>query len=143
LEHRETVIASFRKSNVDESRELSFVENIISFLKKSFEPNDFQSEATSDEAAQLVEARLLISLLYRSTEELKSVITGLDGGYIKPAPGGGKGLYSCYTVQTGDFLTVFVLLLRQIYYEMDQAYYPQAVTFMQSTLIACRVPARG
>jgi cobalamin biosynthesis Mg chelatase CobN len=37
-----------------------------------------------------VEANSVAKLLIQSTEEMTSVVAGLNGGYIKPAPGGGK-----------------------------------------------------
>ena len=36
----------------------------------------------------MTEAETIIDLLSRNTEELDAVITGLDGGYIPPKPGG-------------------------------------------------------
>lgn len=36
----------------------------------------------------LREAKTIASLLMKSTEEMDSLVEGLDGGYIKPAPGG-------------------------------------------------------
>ena len=42
-----------------------------------------------DRTAVLAEAAEIASLLLRKTEELDAVVTALDGGYVKPKPGGG------------------------------------------------------
>ncbi len=44
----------------------------------------------SDEASSntFTEAKDVVSLLSANTEELDSVLSALDGGYVKPAPGG-------------------------------------------------------
>ena len=48
----------------------------------------------------LGEAQKLKSALHQSTEELSSLVTGLDGGYVAPKPGGdvlrdGLGVLRC------------------------------------------------
>jgi hypothetical protein len=45
----------------------------------------------SDEVVLMEEASSIVRLLARSTEEIDSLVHGLSGGYIKPAPGGDTG----------------------------------------------------
>lgn len=54
--------------------------------------DDKSSELPVEELqhGELEEARSIAALLLKSTEELDGVLSGLDGGYIKPAPGGGE-----------------------------------------------------
>jgi magnesium chelatase subunit H len=52
------------------------------------EPSPLESEVEETHEAVMAEAENIIDLLSRNTEELDAVITGLDGGYIPPKPGG-------------------------------------------------------
>ena len=77
------VIALFREK---QSRAFSanvFLE-MISFVKNLFG----STQTESSEATLEKEALNIVELLDRSTEELDAVLSGLNGGYILPAPGG-------------------------------------------------------
>ena len=52
------------------------------------EPLVSEERNGSHDAAVMAEAENIIDLLSKNTEELDAVITGLNGGYIKPKPGG-------------------------------------------------------
>mmetsp|Transcript_16101 Transcript_16101/g.19664 ORF Transcript_16101/g.19664 Transcript_16101/m.19664 type:complete len:727 (+) Transcript_16101:2098-4278(+) len=71
----------------------SFWEGVKDFASK-FLRFDFQG-ASSEETYEagrnetlFDEAKSIVSLLSRNTEEIDSVLTALDGGYVRPAPGG-------------------------------------------------------
>lgn len=66
-------------------------DEIAALLGRVFASGD-SSKVSTVEDILLNEAQSIASLLAKSTEELTSVVAGLDGGYIKPAPGGGKNL---------------------------------------------------
>lgn len=51
---------------------------------------DLSTETGSTGLVLLDEATTVAKLLIQSTEEMDSILVGLDGGYIKPAPGGGN-----------------------------------------------------
>lgn len=51
-------------------------------------PDNSEVEKKSELESTLDEAMLITKLLDQSTEEMDSLIVGLDGGYIKPKPGG-------------------------------------------------------
>lgn len=60
--------------------------DILMFLKNLF--HDRRDGSSRENEARMAVAKEVVSLLSRNTEELDSVMTGLDGGYIPPAPGG-------------------------------------------------------
>ena len=62
---------------------LLFIQNILggSLVESASGPSE---DNIVDEASRIA------SLLLQSTEEMDSVLGGLDGRYIKPKPGGGK-----------------------------------------------------
>ena len=86
-EHRDLVISKLRKSNKTGS---FWYDDLVSFLESIISSGDGSQNATADEENLLAEAQSIATLLIQSTEELTSVVAGLNGGYIKPAPGGGK-----------------------------------------------------
>jgi magnesium chelatase subunit H len=47
-----------------------------------------KSESKNEKDLKIDEAMKIVSLLLKTTEELDSIFTGLDGGYIPPKPGG-------------------------------------------------------
>lgn len=47
-----------------------------------------EKESMTEKELKIDEAKTIVSLLSRTTEEIDSVLTGLDGGYIPPKPGG-------------------------------------------------------
>jgi magnesium chelatase subunit H len=96
------VIADFRRS-IENMDKKSWFDNIITFMENIFGANESSQSAESSHANVLVEAKSIASLLYQSTEELTSVLDGLDGGYIKPAPGGGKNLFRLFAVFQSNF----------------------------------------
>jgi len=49
---------------------------------------DGHSKDEGDRSEKADQAQQIVSLLSRNTEELDGVLTALDGGYVRPAPGG-------------------------------------------------------
>ena len=47
-----------------------------------------ETESKNEKEGKIDEAIGIVSLLLKTTEELDSILTGLDGGYIPPKPGG-------------------------------------------------------
>jgi magnesium chelatase subunit H len=88
-DHREHVIARLRKARSRES-DIPWFDSFLSFFKGLFETSELQASNKPDEKDVLDEAHSIAAALSRSTEELSSVLEGLNGGYVKPAPGGGK-----------------------------------------------------
>jgi cobalamin biosynthesis Mg chelatase CobN len=88
-EHRDIVISNVRKSNGEEMGSVWY-DDLVSFLDSIFGSGAVRQGETSDEENLITEAQSIATLLTQSTEELTSVVAGLNGGYIKPAPGGGK-----------------------------------------------------
>ena len=81
--HRREAISKWRESSKREQQRKGFFASILAFLRgKPEEPVE------SDESTLLEEATSIVSLLGRSSEEIDSIVEGLDGGYIHPAPGG-------------------------------------------------------
>jgi magnesium chelatase subunit H len=63
------------------------IEAFFSFLRNLFGmPVDVVEKTMEEKVTD--EAYSIATLLDQSTEEIRSVIVGLDGGYIKPKPGG-------------------------------------------------------
>ena len=56
--------------------------------KGDMESVSSESEGEGSHEDVMTEAETIIDLLSRNTEELDAVVTGLDGGYIPPKPGG-------------------------------------------------------
>ena len=109
-EHRNIVISNLRKSNEAAKTGtlwyddlVTFVQSIFgldnsqqdTFVQSIFGLDNSQQDSTTGEDNLLTEAQSITSLLIQSTEELTSVVAGLNGGYIKPAPGGGKNTFWC------------------------------------------------
>jgi magnesium chelatase subunit H len=92
LDHRERVISNLRKAQANEF-ELSWFDSFVSFFQDLFVTNESNTSAKSIEQELLDEASSIALGLSRCTEELTSVLEGLNGGYIKPAPGGGKNAF--------------------------------------------------
>lgn len=92
-EHREKVILNLRQSTSTRKVNIgSFWSDEIAALLGSVFAFGDSSKVSTVEDNLLNEAQSIASLLAKSTEELTSVVAGLDGGYIKPAPGGGKNV---------------------------------------------------
>jgi len=84
-EHRQIAISTWKDSNQKDGMDgRNFLEQIISF----FQGEQHNTEPKSNEEVLLEEASTIVSLLGRSSEEIDSLVKGLDGGYINPAPGG-------------------------------------------------------
>lgn len=138
-DHREHVIANLRKAKNKKSN-ASWFENFVSFFQGFFDTGELHASNTSDEKEVLDEAHSIADALSRSTEELSSVLEGLNGGYVKPAPGGGKKYvvpfapFECEAISTRHF---------QIYFVTAQVYFRQAVTFTRWILTECQVLALG
>ena len=72
-----------------------------SFIQGIFGGFTVHEAKDSSEHDVIVEAVSIAALLLRSTEEMDSVLGGLDGRYIKPKPGGGEfnskaSLFLCF-----------------------------------------------
>lgn len=83
------VVSEFRRARNKPDENGGFLEGFVSFVKSLFgsaEVNGMQSSTTEDQIWD--DASRIVALLDRSSEELDSIVTGLDGGYIRPAPGG-------------------------------------------------------
>jgi magnesium chelatase subunit H len=65
-----------------------FWSGMLSFFHGLFEEKKEEIPPESDEDVLIEEASSIVRLLARSTEEIDSVVQGLSGGYIRPAPGG-------------------------------------------------------
>jgi len=67
----------------------NFVTGITTNVAEASEIDDEMEEVkTSENDHTVAEAREIISLLERNTEELDGVMIALDGGYVPPRPGG-------------------------------------------------------
>lgn len=95
------VIANWHnKKNKRESGGNDWFDNLTSWLRgfalefgapyEAAVVSPLQGEAAGrpDHDAVMMEAENIVDLLSRNTEELDAVLTGLDGGYIPPKPGG-------------------------------------------------------
>lgn len=82
------VISEFRKTKSVSSDAGGAFGGFISFLQDLFGAADARSGQKTGEGELMEEASRIVALLDRSSEELDSIVTGLDGGYIRPAPGG-------------------------------------------------------
>ena len=94
-EHRNIVISNLRKSNEAAKTGTLWYDDLVTFVQSIFGLDNSQQDSTTGEDNLLTEAQSITSLLIQSTEELTSVVAGLNGGYIKPAPGGGKNTLWC------------------------------------------------
>lgn len=94
-EHRNIVISNLRKSNEAAKTGTLWYDDLVTFVQSIFGLDNSQQDSTTGEDNLLTEAQSITSLLIQSTEELTSVVAGLNGGYIKPAPGGGKNTFWC------------------------------------------------
>lgn len=92
-EHRNIVISNLRKSNEAAKTGTLWYDDLVTFVQSIFGLDNSQQDSTTGEDNLLTEAQSITSLLIQSTEELTSVVAGLNGGYIKPAPGGGKNTF--------------------------------------------------
>jgi len=84
------VVTKFFESSAETKDGDDVWSSMVSFVRGLFDANaENQHElAKSDEDVLIDEATTIVRLLARSTEEVDSVLVGLSGGYIKPAPGG-------------------------------------------------------
>jgi magnesium chelatase subunit H len=84
-QHRDEVIRKWRKDQVRANSSAGFLYSFLSWLISLGSPEE---ETILSEDSAIQEATEIVSLLSKSNEEVHSVLTGLDGGYIKPGPGG-------------------------------------------------------
>jgi len=86
------VVTKLRGSRQETASNRGIIENVFSNLKALIQPWDHHADNAIDgertSSPVVDEAMQIAALLDRSTEELDSIVTGLDGGYILPAPGG-------------------------------------------------------
>ena len=80
------VISRFREAQKKENADENVFEALITFVASIFSPDENENSSTHSGVSQ--EAYEIASLLSRSTEELDNIVVGLEGGYIRPAPGG-------------------------------------------------------
>lgn len=73
------------KQSVTKHDDSNFIATIQKFIMETFGLD--QSKDTHVNS-QLSEAKEVVRLLSKNTEELDGVVSALDGGYVKPAPGG-------------------------------------------------------
>jgi magnesium chelatase subunit H len=85
---RGLVISELHKSLKKKDRRKGPFDEFVSFLGDLFGKQDSQPSPNTPSDDIFDEASKVASLLMRSTEEMDSIVEGLDGGYIKPAPGG-------------------------------------------------------
>jgi magnesium chelatase subunit H len=80
-------------SKLEQSHEVQlpmWLQTIASLIGFSFGSADSTYDAHSLEITEVNEASAVVNLLVKSTEEMDSVVVGLEGGFIKPGAGGGK-----------------------------------------------------
>jgi len=95
---REKVISAFHTASSQQQGKSNLFSSFVDWLSNfaSEFTNDFalgkstnDNNEESDSSMQLLnEASDIVSLLSRNTEELDSVMTALNGGYVPPKPGG-------------------------------------------------------
>lgn len=102
-DQRALVISKLHQSREKEPATAWF-DNIASFVSRFLGTEDSTAASKSPEETLIDEATNVASLLVQSTEEMDSVLEGLDGGFIKPAPGGGK----CISVDSVCFLLLLL-----------------------------------
>lgn len=79
------IISKYRETRQQESSQNAF-SKMLSFLESFLTGTD--GKEAKDDCSAAAEARKIVALLDRSSEELDSIVAGLEGGYIKPAAGG-------------------------------------------------------
>jgi magnesium chelatase subunit H len=80
-------------SKLEQSHEVQlpmWLQTLASFIAFSVGAADSTYDAHSSDITEVNEASAVVNLLVRSTEEMDSVLIGLDGGYIQSGAGGGK-----------------------------------------------------
>ena len=65
-----------------------FWHGMVSFVRNLFAEKEVDAHEKTDGEVLMEEATSIVRLLARSTEEIDSLVQGLAGGYIRPAPGG-------------------------------------------------------
>ena len=83
--------------------------SIRSFIQSIFGGSTEDAAKDSSEHDIVDDALDIATLLLRSTEEMESVLDGLDGRYIKPKPGGGE-----FTSKIGRIVVVSHLSYTQL-----------------------------
>ena len=84
-------IESYKISNVEDTNISDFWKPFRDFAKKYFGLNinaDSTKESSVEGDSKFAEAKNIVSLLSKNVEELDGVLSALDGGFVKPAPGG-------------------------------------------------------
>ena len=89
-EQRQVAISEARRAQEKGSKKPNLFDRVVETWQRAFqgEPDSEITESTLEESRLTHEASNIANLLSRSTEEIDSVLHGLDGGYVKPAPGG-------------------------------------------------------
>jgi magnesium chelatase subunit H len=82
-DHRHKVIADFHTASARKDP----LSGLVTFLRNIFGLSEAVTEKSTEETI-LEEASSIATLLDKSTEEMDSVISGLEGGYVRPKPGG-------------------------------------------------------
>lgn len=86
-EHRHVAITRLRETQRQSKTKGSLFENFTSRLIDFLRGAD-QNAPRAEEPELLYQAQSIAFLLDKSTEEIDSVLEGLNGGYIRPKPGG-------------------------------------------------------
>jgi hypothetical protein len=113
---------------------------VSAFLGSLFGNNDLTSDIhpkTSEVVSIRNEAISVANLLIKSTEEMDSVLEGLDGGFVKPAPGGGEHFILFVRAKDRYALSHLELHLFQIYFVTAQTSYQREETSTRSILTEC------
>jgi len=140
-EQRSHVISETHRALAKENHVPSAFGDFLSFLGGLLGTKDSVSHK-STAGAITDEASSVASLLAKSTEEMDSIVQGLDGGYIKPAPGGGKSIHSfaCLETQFYFLLTHTALKTCSV---TDPLSFRLVETFTRWILIVCLRQVRG
>lgn len=115
-EDQRALVLSKAHASRDGKTSGDFLGDFASFIKNFLGIDSNLPTTESPHEAVLDEASNVAALLERSTEEMDSVVGGLDGRYIKPKPGGGKVLLAgccwCFDASLSDseFLTACILI---------------------------------
>jgi magnesium chelatase subunit H len=99
-ENQRAVVISNIHRSLEKEHGMAWFDSIASYVRGLLGKDDSTMASKSPEEVLLDEASTVASLLVKSTEEMDSVLEGLDGGFIKPAPGGGKSLEIDYVLRS-------------------------------------------
>ena len=145
-EDQRALIISKTHESLEEEHGKTWFDSVASFVKGLIGNDDSTMVSKSPEDVLLNEASNVASLLVKSTEEMDSVLQGLDGGFIKPAPGGGKcfvfdyvlvrsAIFSTRPFLVGGCFKICCVTVR-VYYRLEE-------TFTHLIPIECQVLVHG